>query len=318
MGTQIDAMAQIAPEDVPSVVAWDGVGEPPPEMLLAHIMDTTDTNGDGMLDAQEMGADEDKFRQIDKNGDGLIDVNELKEIIKKEEMKEDSVIEEAPRSPLADGDILGFYTSSQGGELVCISKLDGSKYYSISQGGIKKSNMMLAAEFKENGVLNFKPYAITGEFKAGQITWSNGTVYAISEEEAARRSTVRSHYEARAISEEEAARRSTVQLQKALDTDVSRIAAETAAPAALPQGSHELLEAITQTAFELAWSLYQDGHRLTESQFGYLGRLLDGYRKDYNSSGGWDDEARERKNNLSTGISLARGRCEECPQIMRA
>merc|ERR1711865_97853 len=196
MGTQIDAMAQIAPEDVPSVVAWDGVGEPPPEMLLAHIMDTTDTNGDGMLDAQEMGADEDKFRQIDKNGDGLIDVNELKEMIKVEQMKEDSVIEEAPRSPLADGDILGFYTSSQGGELVCISKLDGSKYYSISQGGIKKSNMMLAAEFKENGVLNFKPYAITGEFKAGQITWSNGTVYAISEEEAARRSTVRSHYDA--------------------------------------------------------------------------------------------------------------------------
>merc|ERR1711865_1013809 len=185
MGTQIDAMAQIAPEDVPSVVAWDGVGEPPPEMLLAHIMDTTDTNGDGVLDAQEMGATEDEFRQFDKNGDGLIDVNELKEAIKKEEMKEDSVIEEAPRSPLADGDILGFYTSSQGGELVCISKLDGSKYYSISQGGIKKSNMMLAAEFKENGVLNFKPYAITGEFKAGQITWSNGTVYAkIPEEEA--------------------------------------------------------------------------------------------------------------------------------------
>ena len=51
--------------------------------------------------------------------------------------------------------------------------------------------MMLAAEFKENGVLNFKAgfkHAITGEFKAGQITWSNGTVYAkISEEEAANR-----------------------------------------------------------------------------------------------------------------------------------
>ena len=83
---------------------------------------------------------------------------------------------------------MGFYTSSKGGELVCISRLDGSKYYSISQGGIRKSNMMLAADFKENGVLNFKPYAITGEFKAGQITWSNGTVYAkISEEEVAAR-----------------------------------------------------------------------------------------------------------------------------------
>merc|ERR1712195_441325 len=93
MGTQIDAMAQIAPEDVPSVTAWDGVGEPPPEMLFAHM----DTNGDGVLDAQEMGgASEEEIRQIDKNGDGLIDVNELKEAIKKEEMKEDSVIEEAP------------------------------------------------------------------------------------------------------------------------------------------------------------------------------------------------------------------------------
>merc|ERR1711865_124124 len=89
----------------------------------------------------------------------------------------------ARMATLADGDILGFYTSSQGGELVCISKLDGSKYYSISQGGIRKSNMMLAAEFKENGVLNFRPYAITGEFKAGQITWSNGTVYAKTSEE---------------------------------------------------------------------------------------------------------------------------------------
>merc|ERR1712166_465087 len=92
--TQIDAMAQIAPEDVPTAT-WDGVGEPPPEMLFAHM----DTNGDGFLDAQEMdGASENEIRQIDKNGDGLIDVNELKEAIKKEEMKEDSVIEETPRS----------------------------------------------------------------------------------------------------------------------------------------------------------------------------------------------------------------------------
>merc|ERR1712166_33158 len=92
--TQIDAMAQIAPEDVPTAT-WDGVGEPPPEMLFAHM----DTNGDGFLDAQEMdGASENEIRQIDKNGDGLIDVNELKEAIKVEEMKEDSVIEETPRS----------------------------------------------------------------------------------------------------------------------------------------------------------------------------------------------------------------------------
>merc|ERR1712166_60898 len=93
--TQIDAMAQIAPEDVPTAT-WDGVGEPPPEMLFAHM----DTNGDGFLDAQEMdGASENEIRQIDKNGDGLIDVNELKEAIKVEEMKEDSVIEETPREP---------------------------------------------------------------------------------------------------------------------------------------------------------------------------------------------------------------------------
>ena len=113
-------------------------------------------------------------------------------------------------------------------------------------------------------------------------------------------------------------------LQKALDTDISRIAAETAA--APPQGSHEFFEAIKRTAFaayhqekfELAWSLYQDGHRLIESQFKELGRLLDGYREDYDFAGGYDDEARERKNNLSRGISLARGRCEECPQNMRA
>ena len=37
--------------------------------------------------------------------------------------------------------------------------------------------MMLAGEFKANGLLHFKPYAITGKLKAGQITWSNGTVY---------------------------------------------------------------------------------------------------------------------------------------------
>ena len=72
---------------------------------------------------------------------------------------------------------MGFYTSSKGGELVCISRLDGSKYYSISQGGIRKSNMMLAGEFKANGLLHFKPFAITGKLKADKITWSNGTVY---------------------------------------------------------------------------------------------------------------------------------------------
>merc|ERR1711865_1005789 len=93
--TQIDAMAQIAPEDVPTAT-WDGVGEPPPEMLLAHM----DTNGDGVLDVQELGAGEDdsEFRQVDKNGDGLIDVNELGDFMPSvlKEMKEDSAIEEAP------------------------------------------------------------------------------------------------------------------------------------------------------------------------------------------------------------------------------
>ena len=76
-----------------------------------------------------------------------------------------------------DNVLLGNYTSSQGGELVCISKPDGCRYYSILQGGIRKSNMMLAGEFKANGLLHFKPYAITGKLKSGKITWSNGTVY---------------------------------------------------------------------------------------------------------------------------------------------
>ena len=73
--------------------------------------------------------------------------------------------------------ILGNYTSSKGGELVCISKPDGCQYYTILQGGAKISSMMLPGEFKANGLLHFKPYAITGKLKAGQITWSNGTVY---------------------------------------------------------------------------------------------------------------------------------------------
>ena len=38
--------------------------------------------------------------------------------------------------------------------------------------------MMLAADFKENGLLHFKPYATTGELTGkDQIIWSNGTVY---------------------------------------------------------------------------------------------------------------------------------------------
>ena len=88
---------------------------------------------------------------------------------------------------------MGNYSSSKDGELVCTSKPYGCKYYTILQGGIKKSGTMLEGEFKANGVLNFKPYAVTGEFKAGQITWSNGAVYAkiaLKAEEAATAATI--------------------------------------------------------------------------------------------------------------------------------
>ena len=61
--------------------------------------------------------------------------------------------------------------------LLCIrhlfSKPDASEYYTICQGGAKKNDMMLECEFKANVVLNVKPYGVTGEFKASQITWSN-------------------------------------------------------------------------------------------------------------------------------------------------
>jgi len=137
-----------------------------------------DTNGDGILDALELSAglcdsgltDDDieaLFLQLDSNSDNQVSeaefINGYLEIFCK----------------MIEGDhlILGNYTSSQGGELICISKPDGCRYYSILQGGIRKSNMMLAGEFKANGLLHFKPYAITGKLKAGKITWSNGTVY---------------------------------------------------------------------------------------------------------------------------------------------
>jgi len=45
--------------------------------MVSHLMSKKDTNGDGMLNIEELGVSEDVFAKIDKNGDGLAGRAEL-------------------------------------------------------------------------------------------------------------------------------------------------------------------------------------------------------------------------------------------------
>ena len=81
------------------------------------------------------------------------------------------------------------------------------------------------------------------------------------------------------------------------------------------EGGTEFFEAVKNTAdatrtsehMAVAHKLYECGHRLTEAQLEALEKLRQQFQSEYDKSCGWDDSAREKKNNLGTGIDIARG-----------
>lgn len=48
------------------------------EEASTQFIDELDTNGDGVLSAEELGLDDDEFADIDEDGDGLVSQEELK------------------------------------------------------------------------------------------------------------------------------------------------------------------------------------------------------------------------------------------------
>ena len=99
-------------------------------------------------------------------------------------------------------------------------------------------------------------------------------------------------------------------------------------PKATVSGSTEFFEVVKSTAsashdngsLVKACSLYKDGHRLSKPQFAVLDDLWDKYQDAYEQSMGYDEGAREAKNNLGKGIAIAKGQYDgkPDPEPMRA